>query len=109
VYDTEYAMVDRADDVRIGVKSTAILFGDADRLMIGVFQTLLLLDLVLIGMQAELHWPYYLGLIGALAASVHQQIAIRDRDPAHCFTAFMQNNWRGMIVFAGVAGSYLLA
>jgi 4-hydroxybenzoate polyprenyltransferase len=107
-YDTEYAMVDREDDLRIGVKSTAILFGDADRLMIALFQILLLLDLLLIGVQATLHWPYYSALAGAAIAFAHQHYLIRDRDPAACFQAFLQNNWPGAIVFAGLVVNYAL-
>lgn len=106
VYDTEYAMVDRDDDLRIGIKSTAILFDDADRFVIGVFQALLLLNLVLIGRQAELHWPYYGGLALGALCFVYQQFLIRHRKPAQCFAAFVNNNWFGLIVFAAIAGDY---
>jgi 4-hydroxybenzoate polyprenyltransferase len=106
VYDTEYAMVDRDDDIRIGIKSTAILFEDADRLVIGVLQSLFLANLVLIGLQAKLHWPYYVGVGLAGGCFVYQQILIRRREPAACFAAFMNNNWCGLCVFAGIAASY---
>lgn len=108
VYDTQYAMVDREDDVKIGIKSTAILFDDADRHIIAGLQGLLLLDLWLVGRQAELGWPYQVGLAVATGLAVYQLWLIRDRDPARCFRAFLNNNWFGMAVFAGIALDYLL-
>lgn len=109
VYDTQYAMVDRDDDLRIGVKSTAILFGDADRVIIGILQILLLLDLVLVGVQASLGRFYYLGLAVAAGLAVYQQYLIRDRDRERCFQAFLNNNWFGAVVFVGVVLHYLAA
>ena len=106
IYDTEYAMVDRADDLKAGVKSTAILFGGLDRTMIGVFQLLLLLNLLFIGHRAELGWPYHLGVAAAAGFSLYQQRLIRDREPARCFQAFMNNNWLGLCVFVGVVADY---
>ncbi len=108
VYDTQYAMVDREDDLKIGIKSKAILFDDADRHIIGGLQLLLLLDLWLVGRQAELGWPYHAGLACAAGLAVYQQWLIRERDPARCFRAFLNNNWFGMAVFAGIALDYLL-
>jgi 4-hydroxybenzoate polyprenyltransferase len=108
-YDTMYAMVDRPDDLRIGVKSTAILFGDADRLIIGIIQALLILVLVLVGRQAGLGMFYYLGVLAAVGFSVYQQYLIRDRQPAACFKAFLNNNWFGAVVFAGIVSDFLLA
>ncbi len=102
IYDTEYAMVDREDDIRLGIKSTAILFDDNDRLIIGVLQVLLLLNLVLIGRQAALSWPYFASLLPAAALFAYQQLLIRTRSREGCFAAFMNNNWLGLIVFAGV-------
>ncbi|MDD3450313.1 MAG: 4-hydroxybenzoate octaprenyltransferase [Gammaproteobacteria bacterium] len=107
VYDTMYAMVDREDDLKIGVKSTAILFGRADRAVIGLLQALMLVNLVLVGRQAELGPFYYLGLAVAAGLSLYQQWLIRDRDPARCFTAFLNNNWYGLAVFAGLVLDYL--
>ena len=101
-YDTMYAMVDRPDDLRIGVKSTAVLFGDADRLIIGLIQALLILVLVLVGRHAESGLFYYLGVLGAVGFSIYQQYLIRDREPAACFKAFLNNNWLGAVVFAGI-------
>ena len=106
IYDTEYAMVDRDDDIRLGIRSTAILFDDADRLIIGCLQLLLLANLVFIGRRVGLAWPYYLSIVGAGLLFGYQQILIRDRSRAGCFAAFMNNNWVGGLVFAGVACSY---
>ena len=106
VYDTEYAMVDREDDLRIGIKSTAILFADADRFVIGMLQILLSINLILVGLQAKLQWPYYAGIGLAAGCFVYQQVLIRRREPAGCFAAFMNNNWCGLLVFAGIAASY---
>lgn len=108
IYDTEYAMVDRDDDIRLGIKSTAILFDDNDRTIIGVLQAMMLLNLVLIGAQADLHWPYHLAVIAAAALFVRQQFLIADRSREGCFRAFLNNNWVGGVVFAGVAASYWL-
>jgi len=106
-YDTMYAMVDREDDVKIGVKSTAILFGDADRLIIAVVQALLLLALVLAGQVVELGGYYYFGLLLAAALAVYQQYLIRAREPKECFQAFLNNNWFGAAVFGGICLDYL--
>lgn len=106
VYDTMYAMADREDDLKIGVKSTAILFGDADRLIIGMIQALLMLNLVLIGQRAELGLYYYLGLFAASGFAVYQQYLIKDRERMKCFQAFLNNNWFGMSVFAGIFVDY---
>lgn len=107
VYDTFYAMVDREDDLRVGVKSTAILFGDADRFMIGVLQGLLIVDLILVGRAAGLGPWYYAGVTGAAGLCVYHQYLVRARDPNQCFRAFLHNNWLGMTVFAGIVAAYL--
>lgn len=109
VYDTEYAMVDRDDDIRIGIKSTAILFDDNDRLIIGVLQALLVFNLVLIGGRAGLAWPYYLALAVTAGLFGYQQYLIRARERAGCFAAFRNNNVVGAVVFAGIALSYAVA
>lgn len=108
-YDTMYAMADREDDLKVGVKSTAILFGDADRLIIGLLQGLVFLGLLLLGRQLALGLPYYLGLLAALGFAVYQQYLIRGRDPAGCFQAFLNNNWLGGAVFAGLLAAYAWA
>ena len=105
-YDTEYAMVDRDDDRQAGIKSIAILFGDMDRAMIGFLQLLSLLALGLAGLRFELGGVYFLSLLLAAALFVHQQYRIRGRDRAACFQAFLQNNYVGLVIFAGVVLHY---
>ncbi|MCG6864788.1 MAG: 4-hydroxybenzoate octaprenyltransferase, partial [Thiogranum sp.] len=97
-YDTMYGMVDREDDLKIGVKSTAILFGESDRLIIAIIQAVLLLALVFAGQAAGLGVYYYFGLLLATALLVYQQYLIRERRPAACFKAFLNNNWFGAAV-----------
>jgi 4-hydroxybenzoate polyprenyltransferase len=109
VYDTMYAMVDRDDDIVLGVKSTAILFGDADRQIIGVLQLLLLVCLVMIGHQAGLGWYYYGSLVAAALLALYQQGLIRYREREGCFRAFLNNNWFGAVIFTGILLDYLLA
>ena len=106
IYDTMYAMVDREDDLKAGVKSTAVLFADADRIIIGILQGLMLLALVLLGRQLELPGVYFMALVVVLGLSAYQQYLIRDREPAACFKAFLNNNWLGFAVFAGFFLSY---
>ena len=105
-YDTMYAMADREDDLKIGVKSTAILFGELDRAIIAMLQILLLMALALIGQQAELGLYYYFGLIVASGFALYQQYLIKDRHPQRCFQAFLNNNWFGMVIFIGVFIDY---
>jgi 4-hydroxybenzoate polyprenyltransferase len=106
IYDTFYAMVDREDDLKVGVKSTAILFGDADLFVIAGLQLLMLVALMFIGDMAELGGWYYgsVGLAGILMG-YHQWLA-RDRKPAGCFEAFLHNHYIGMIVFIGIVLHY---
>ncbi|MGQ0658402.1 MAG: 4-hydroxybenzoate octaprenyltransferase [Chromatiales bacterium] len=106
VYDTMYAMVDRDDDVKIGVKSTAILFADADRLIIGILQAMMLAALWLLGERVERGLAYDAGLCAAGALFVYHQYLIRAREPEQCFRAFLHNNWVGAAIFAGLAVSY---
>jgi len=106
-YDTMYAMADREDDIKIGVKSTAILFGDADRVMIGIIQAMLILTLVMIGNRAELGQYYFLGVFIASLFAIYQQYLINDRDPKMCIEAFLNNNWLGLSVFIGIVLDYL--
>ncbi len=108
-YDTIYAMMDRKEDLRIGVRSTAILFGTADKAIIGVLQALVILILFLVGQRLSLGGYYQLALgIGALLM-VYQQYLIRYRDAAGCMKAFKNNHWFGMVIFLGVAAHYALA
>ncbi len=107
IYDTMYAMVDREDDIKLGLRSTAILFDDADRFIIGVLQLIFFAGLILLAPMAGLGKWYWLGLGGAAIAAIYQQFLIRDRDPAMCFRAFLNNNALGASVFAGIALDYL--
>ena len=108
-YDTMYAMVDRPDDLRIGVKSTAILFGEADRHLIALIQGLFFVVMIMIGRQLQLGMYYYAGLVTAMGLAVYQLLLIRRRDPGECFKAFLNNNWFGMAIFAGIVVHYLTA
>src|SRR5690606_29447315 len=107
VYDTLYAMADREDDLRVGVRSTAILFGDLDRVFVAGLTLLFFGALVLVGRNAELGAWYYGGLGAAAAFALYQQYLIRDRDGALAFRAFLNNAWLGGAVFAGIALDYL--
>ncbi len=108
VYDTIYAMADREDDMNIGVKSTAILFGDSDRLIVGIIQIMLFFCLILVGHRANLGVYYYLGLGIATSLAIYQQRLIADREPAQCFHAFLNNHYFGMAIFAGIALHYAM-
>ncbi len=101
-YDTEYAMVDREDDLKVGIKSTAILFGDMDRHMVGALQVLTMASLLLVGQRFELGWVYFAALVVVAILFVYQQRLIRERKPEDCFRAFLNNNWVGAAVFAGL-------
>lgn len=103
VYDTQYAMVDREYDRRIGMKSTAILFGDADNMMIGLLQVMFIAAMWLAGRQFDLGLPYYLSLVGASLLFAWQQILTSDRRPEACFKAFVNNQWVGALIFLGIA------
>ncbi|MBO9495343.1 4-hydroxybenzoate octaprenyltransferase [Thalassotalea sp. G20_0] len=104
-YDTQYAMVDRDDDLQIGIKSTAILFGEMDNLIIACFQTFTLIALVMLGLQLELAWPFYASLVAAAAGFTHQQWLTRNREREPCFKAFLSNHWVGSAIFLGLACS----
>jgi 4-hydroxybenzoate polyprenyltransferase len=107
VYDTMYAMADREDDLKIGVKSSAILFGRFDRLIIGLLQALVLTLLLFAGLSFGLGRFYFAGLAIAAVLSVYEQWLIRHRDPRRSFEAFLHNHYVGMAVFAGIALDYL--
>jgi 4-hydroxybenzoate polyprenyltransferase len=109
IYDTFYAMVDREDDLRIGVKSTAILFGNEDRLITAVMQSILLLILLWVGYREGLGLYYYLGLLLAAGLALYQQYLIREREPEQCFRAFLNNNIFGASIFGGIALHYLVS
>ena len=100
-YDTQYAMVDRDDDLKIGIKSTAILFGELDNFMIVLFQALSLTTLLLLSIQLEFTWPFYITLILALIGFIRQYRLTRNRERESCFTAFLSNHWVGAVLFLG--------
>lgn len=106
-YDTEYAIADREDDLKVGVRSTAILFGELDRVFVGLLQALLFTTLALAGKSAELGVWYYGGLGAAAAFALYQHALLKDRDPATAFRAFLNNAWLGGAVFAGIVLDYV--
>jgi 4-hydroxybenzoate polyprenyltransferase len=108
-YDTFYAMVDRDDDIKIGVKSTAILFGRGDRLITAVLQTIVIALLIASGIVFDLGAIYYTSLAVASALFVYHQILIKNRDSEQCFKAFLHNNYVGMVICSGIALDLWLA
>ncbi|MBD9413641.1 4-hydroxybenzoate octaprenyltransferase [Pseudomonas sp. PDM16] len=107
-YDTYYAMTDREDDLKIGVKSTAILFGDADRIIILTLQGLTLLCLAMAGARFSLGIWFLFGLFGAAACFAWEFWSTRDRDPQKCFAAFLHNHWAGLAILLGIVIDYAL-
>ncbi len=105
-YDTFYAMADREEDLKIGVKSTAILFGDMDIMATASLQILTLLALLMFRQKFELGDVYLASLIVVAGLFAYQQYLIKDRKPDRCFSAFLNNNWVGMAVFLGIAGDF---
>ncbi|MFV8987298.1 4-hydroxybenzoate octaprenyltransferase [Serratia fonticola] len=106
-YDTLYAMVDRDDDVKIGIKSTAVLFGRHDKLIVGVLQFATLLLMLWVGYLMQLGGAFYWSLLLAGALFIHQQKQVAGRDRDACFRAFLNNNYVGLVLFIGIALSYL--
>ncbi len=102
IYDTEYAMVDRDDDIRAGAKSTAILFGDADLPILGILMGTFLLTMLFVGQRSALGWPYWIGLLIAAALFGYQLWLIRDRAKDACLAAFRHNNWLGVALWIGI-------
>jgi 4-hydroxybenzoate polyprenyltransferase len=107
VYDTMYAMVDKDDDLKIGVKSTAILFGDKDREIMAGLQLVIIFLLIVIGQMQQLGFIYYTSVVVAFGLSVYQQKLIFNRDKALCFKAFLNSNYFGLVVFVGLVLDYL--
>jgi len=109
IYDTLYAMVDRDDDVKIGVRSSAILFADMDRLIVGIMQAMMLFALMLVGRTMEFGRWYLAGVVTAGVFFLYQQWLIREREPAKCFRAFINNQYVGLVVFVGILLEYVYA
>ena len=105
-YDTLYAMVDRDDDLAVGIKSTAILFGRHDILLVGMLMGLMIIMLASLGLAMSLAWPWYIGLIFAAGLFIRQLISARTRNRDACFRAFLNNNWVGLVIFLGLAGHF---
>jgi 4-hydroxybenzoate polyprenyltransferase len=101
-YDTFYGMVDRKDDIKIGIKSTAILFGDADLSIIAIIQALFMFGMLLVGQRYQLDWPYYFSWFVAIALIGYQFWIARKRQPEQCFKAFLNNNYVGLVFFIGI-------
>lgn len=108
IYDTLYAMVDREDDLAVGIRSTAILFGRFDLLIIGALMVLMIISLAIMGARIGLAWPWFAGLLVATGLFTWQLYISRDREPDACFRAFLSNNWVGLSIFLGLLASLLL-
>lgn len=107
-YDTQYGMVDIEDDIKKGMKSTAILFGKYDTFIIGILQLITLILITIVGIMTERGFPFYIGIMAAAILIRYQQFLIEDREPAKCLIAFLNNNYFGMFIFIGLAIDYWL-
>ncbi len=101
-YDTEYAMVDREDDLKIGIKTSAITFGKLDVITVMFCYLMTLALIAWVGYQAHARWAFYAGMGVAAAIAIYHYMLIREREPARCFKAFLHNNWLGGVIFAGI-------
>jgi 4-hydroxybenzoate polyprenyltransferase len=108
IYDTLYAMVDRDDDISIGLKSTAILFGRFDLLVLRLLKVLMIFLLIFLGLWQQFSWPWFIGVAIAAALFARQQYQVRKRDRDACFKAFLNNNWVGVAVWAGLLANYAI-
>lgn len=108
IYDTLYAMVDREDDLAVGIRSTAILFGRFDVLITGLLMLLMVLMLVAAGFMLNLAWPWYVGVAVAGVLFARQIFSVRTRDREACFKAFLNNNWVGFVLFLGLLSHYVI-
>ena len=108
IYDTLYAMVDRDDDIAIGLKSTAILFGRFDLLILRLLKVTMIVLLVLLGVQMQFSWPWFAGVVIAAGLFGWQQYLVRSRDREACFKAFLNNNRVGVAIMAGLLATYLI-
>ena len=108
IYDTLYAMVDRDDDISIGLKSTAILFGRFDLLILRILKILMIGLLVWLGFQLQFPWPWFAGVAVAAVLFIQQQYRVRNRDRDACFKAFLNNNWVGVAIWVGLLIGYAI-
>jgi 4-hydroxybenzoate polyprenyltransferase len=108
IYDTLYAMVDRDDDISIGLKSTAILFGRHDLLILRLLKLLMIALLVWLGLRLQLSWPWFAGVAVASALFAWQQYLVRNRERDACFKAFLNNNWVGVAIWTGLLATYII-
>lgn len=106
-YDTQYGMVDKEDDLKIGVKSTAILFGKNDTIIIGSLQLIALILLIVVGLLNQRGFAFYSSILIASGFILYQQFLTKDREPSKCLQAFLNNNYLGMTIFIGIAIDYL--
>jgi 4-hydroxybenzoate polyprenyltransferase len=109
IYDTLYAMVDREDDIAVGIKSTAILFGRFDVLITGILMLLMIALLTAMGLWLELTWPWFWALLISAALFGRQLVEVRHRDRDACFRAFLNNNWVGAMIFVGLLGHFVIS
>ncbi len=105
-YDTEYAMVDRDDDIHLGIHSSALFFGKYDVVAVMICYGITLLLLAVVGLMAGLGMAYFVGLVVAEGIALHHYKLIKDRNREQCFAAFLHNNWFGAAVFAGLVVDY---
>ncbi len=108
-YDTAYAIVDKPDDLKIGIKTSAITFGRFDVLGVMLCHTIFIALMVIIGLWQQMGLIYYIGLAVAVGLMLYQYTLIRNRDRALCFKAFLHNNWVGLVVFVGIALDFLMS
>ncbi len=106
IYDTQYAMVDRNDDLKIGVKSTAILFGEDDRLIIGLLQIVMICGLIMVGNVVGLNWQFYISIVITALIFCQQQLKLKERTRNSYFGAFKSNNYIGLAIFIGIYTNY---
>ena len=109
IYDTLYAMVDREDDIAVGIKSTAILFGRFDILITGILMLLMILMLIALGLWLELSWLWFVAILISAVLFASQLVMVRERDRDACFRAFLNNNWVGITVFVGLLGHFAIS
>jgi 4-hydroxybenzoate polyprenyltransferase len=109
IYDTLYAMVDREDDIAVGIKSTAILFGRFDVLITGILMLIMIVLLTAMGLWLELNWPWFWALLISAALFGRQLFEVRHRNRDSCFKAFLNNNWVGAMIFVGLLGHFVIS